>query len=324
MKTIACALLFLLAAFAPAGAEAGETKKLNIVATLFPQYDFARHIGGDRAEVKLLLPPGTDAHIFDPKPSDVIGIARADLFVYTGPEMEPWAEELISALGDSGTTRAVNLSEGMDLIRNEEHEEEEEHHGEEEHSEAEHDDHDHEHAHVHLLDPHIWQDPLIAITMVDTLLKAFTEADPASAALYTANAASLKSDLQALDAECTAMAAAAKRNTLVFGGKFAFAYFTRRYGLEHIGAYDSCGAGEEPSVRRVIEITDFVRANHTPVIFHEEYAEPRISKSIADATGCGMAMVHSLQNLTKEDRDAGLTFVELMRRNIAAFAGGLQ
>ncbi len=160
--------------------------------------------------------------------------------------------------------------------------------------------------------------------MIDTLLKAFIEADPANAAEYTANAAALKSDLRAIDAECRAMVASAKRNTLVFGGKFAFAYFVKRYGLEHIGAYDSCGAGEEPSVRRVIEITDYVRANHTPVIFHEEYAEPRISKSIADATGCGMAMVHSLQNLTKEDFDAGLAFVELMRRNIAAFARGLQ
>lgn len=335
---LACFLFLVLAALSPARGVAGEegAKKLRIVATLFPQYDFARRIGGDRVEATLLLPAGADAHSFDPKPSDLIGIARADMFAYTGADMEPWAEELIEALGDAGSTRIVDVSEGIEFIKSAEAEHaEEEHEGEKEHGEeaheAEHDDHDHdhgrdhgEHVHVHLMDPHVWLDPVLAMTMVDNLRKALNEADPAGAALYNANAAALTDELMTIDADCRRMASEAKRKTLVFGGKFAFAYFTKRYGLDHVGAYDSCGAGEEPSVKRIIEVTEYVKDNHIPVIFHEEFVEPKISQTIAASTGCSVAMVHSLHNLSAAERAADPSYVELMRRNIGTLAGGLR
>ena len=348
---LACSLLLLLTILSPTHSDAGETKKLAIVATLFPQYDFAKHIGGDKATVTMLLPPGTDAHAFDPKPSDVISIAKSDVFAYTGAEMEPWAEDLLDALKGTGTTRVVNVSSGIELIKNAAAEHEDDHDGHDDHEEHAEDDHDrddhahdnddhddyahdddhdhargdHDHAgHVHLLDPHIWLDPMLAVVMVDNLLAAMCDADPENTAYYTANANALKDDLRAIDTECRAMAAAAKRHTLVFGGKFAFAYFTKRYGLEHIGAYDSCGAGEEPSIRQIIDITEYVKNNHIPVIYHEEFAEPRISKGIADATGCAIALAHSLHNLSAEERASGVAFVELMRRNVAAFAEGLR
>ncbi len=341
---VACSLL-LLTALSPARGTAGETKKLDIVATLFPQYDFAKRIGGDNVSVKLLLPPGADAHAFDPKPSDMVAIARADLFAYTGADMEPWAEELLEALADSGETRAVDVAAGMEFIKNAaaEHDaEEDEDRHDAEHDEAGHDDDDHDdharddhdhdhhghdehgHGHVHVLDPHVWLDPVLAITMVDNLLRAMCEVDAANAALYTANAAALKDDLKAIDAECRDMVAGAKRRTLVFGGRFAFVYFTRRYGLEHIGAYDSCGAGDEPSIKRIIEITEYVRNNRIPVIYHEEFVEPKISKGIADATGCTMALARSLHNLTADEMAAGAAFVDLMRENVKAFAEGLK
>jgi zinc transport system substrate-binding protein len=261
-------------------------------------------------------------------------IAKADIFAYTGADMEPWAEKVIEAMKDSGTARAVDLSAGMHFLRSSElaENEGEEHPGKEEHDEDEHEEHDaHEkedehdkHGHAHVLDPHVWLDPVLALAMTDTLLAAMCEVDPDNAAYYTANAAPLRDELRAIDADCREMVAGAKRRTLVFGGRFAFAYFAERYGLEHIGAYDSCGAGAEPSVRRVMEITEYVEKNAVPVIFHEEATEPRISMGIADATGCKTMVAHSLHNLSAEELESGITFVELMRRNVAALAEGLQ
>ncbi len=363
MKKMFLLVVCLIAGAAQARGTAGEEKALDIVTTLFPQYDFARIMGGDRVRVKLLLPPGADPHAFDPRPSDMRAIADADIFAYTGADMEPWAEKVIGALKDSGSARAIDLSAGMQLLRSSELNEEElaeqaahddhDHDAEDDHddhddhghdAEEDHADHDHDaeddHAHaedghdhgahdahaghVHILDPHIWLDPVLAMQMADTLLAAMCEADPANAAYYTANAAGLKNDLRALDTESMQMVAAAKRRVLVFGGRFAFAYFTKRYGLEHVGAYDSCGAGAEPSVRRVLEVTEYVMKNKIPVIYHEEGVDPRISAGIAGVTGCRTMEAHSLHNLSDAELAAGVRFTEVMRRNIAAFAEGLE
>lgn len=324
--TFACFLLFLLAGLHPEQGKSGEKTKLDIVTSLFPQYDFAKRIGGEKATVRMLLPPGVDPHAFDPKPSDLAGIAKADLFVYTGADMEPWAEKLIDALDDSGTIRAIDVSAGMEFIKANDHDgDEEEEDQEGGHHESEHGEDGHEeHGHIHALDPHVWLDPILAIAMVDNLLKAMCEADSDNASFYTANAEALKEDLRKLDSECREMVADAKRRVLVFGGKFAFAYFTKRYGLEHIGAYDSCGSGAEPSLKRVLEITAYVEKEHIPVIYHEEFAEPRISSSIANTTGCRTIMAHSLHNLSAAEFASGISFMDLMRRNVAVFAEGLR
>jgi ABC-type Zn uptake system ZnuABC Zn-binding protein ZnuA len=97
------------------------SQKLAVVTTLFPQFDFARTIGGDKAAVTLLLPPGVEAHAYEPKPSDVVAIDRADLLVYTGEFMEPWAHELIEGIADPA--KAVDASAGVSMISAEEPEE---------------------------------------------------------------------------------------------------------------------------------------------------------------------------------------------------------
>lgn len=304
-------LLIVLAAGAfPERGFSREADTLTIVATLFPQYDFAKTIGGDNVTVTLLLPAGVDPHSFDPRPSDVAAIAGSDIFAYTGSGLEPWAERVIEATRDSGKARAVDLTAGMEFLTAGDGE------GDEEHRAG--------HAHGHLQDPHVWLDPVLAAVMADNLLRAMCEADPAHAPLYTENAAALRDDLLAIDAECRAMVRGAARRTLVFGGRFAFRYFTQRYGLEHIGAYDSCVAGAEPGVRRILEITEYIEKNHIPVIYHEEATEPGISMAIAAATGCGTMTAHSLHNVSAAERAAGVRFTRIMRQNIQAFARGLR
>jgi len=90
--------------------QAGAIKKTSVVTTLFPLYDFAKNIAGSKADVQMLLPPGVEPHSFEPKPEDIVRISKADIFVYTNRNMEPWAEKLIKSVNsqrlkviDSGT-----------------------------------------------------------------------------------------------------------------------------------------------------------------------------------------------------------------------------
>ena len=143
----------------PFSKDTPEDGKLRVTATLFPQYDFARAIAGDRADVVLLIPPGLDSHSYEPSPADLISINRSDLFFYTGEYMESWAGDLIAGL-ESDTVQVVDVSQGLTLIS------EEEEHG-----------HDHEEeslfGHHHEYDPHIWTSPVMAKTMVENIEKAF-------------------------------------------------------------------------------------------------------------------------------------------------------
>ena len=150
MKRILLLLLsvFLLSGCMPA---AKKNDTLKIVATLFPQYDFAREICGDTAEISLLLPPGTDSHSYDPTPQDILRLQEADLVLYTGDEMEPWAKQLV----DNASGRVIDVSEGVSLLSGD-HMHESRHH--EEASES--------------TDPHIWTNPQNAIIMAENILKA--------------------------------------------------------------------------------------------------------------------------------------------------------
>lgn len=296
--------------------------KLKIIATLFPQYDFARQIAGDRAEVRLLLPPGAESHSYEPTPSDMKDIARADLFVYTGPYMEPWAKRLADTAAIGGAVIVVDASRGVPLHKGDADADHEEEAADHDHD-AEH-DHDHDAGHSHEFDPHIWLDPIRAAAMADTIAAALAERDPGGADLYRKNAAALRSELEEMDSGFRKTVAESPRRQLVFGERFAFAYFLDRYGLEEIGAYKSCAPGAEPGLKAVLEVIHFVRDNKVRYIYREATTTSRISKVINKETGAEILAVDSLHNLPADKLDAGYTYQRVMRDNMAAFAKGLQ
>ena len=125
---ILLALLFalILPLLLPSCGKPAESDKPQIVATLFPQYDFARQLAGDRADVTLLLGFGADAHTYDPTPADMLKIANADLFIYTGGEMELWTDKLLKSADiaeavESGRLRVLDLSKCVTLLPAAEH-----------------------------------------------------------------------------------------------------------------------------------------------------------------------------------------------------------
>jgi len=310
MRNMLCLLLLSLALLLagcqdqPHITTASDNTKLQVVTTLFPIYDFARSIAGDNAVVTLLLPPGVEAHAFEPRPEDAVKTAKAGLFIYTNRLMEPWAEKFVSGLGSS-TITIVDASKGIALSPAG--------HGHEDH-------HQHEHA---ALDPHIWLDPANAKTMVATIAAAMAAKDPAHGASYRANAAALQQQMTQLDADYRAGLGACRTRTLLHGGHYAFGYLAKRYGLQYEAAV-SVNADAEPTATQMASLVQQIRTSGVHYIFSEELVSPRLTETIAHEAGVKVLALHNLHDMSKEDFRAGVSYLTLMRRNLANLKTGLE
>lgn len=289
--------LFLLAACAKA--PAAEDGKIKITASLFPQYDFARVIGGDKVDVTLLLAPGQESHLYDPSPSDMRSIANSSLFIFTGESMEAWAADIASSVGEG--VKILDASSGITL------------------AESEDDSDDHSHG----LDPHIWLDFDNVKIMCENICGALVSLSPDNEEYFRANLAAYEDEITALDEEYRLVAEASDK-TLVFGGKFALGYLTRRYNISYLSAYASCGAEAEPSARVIKTLSDYVAENGVKAVYCEEMSDPKVARSIAEGTDAEILVIHSAENTSKDERDAGASFIGIMRQNLENLRKGLE
>ncbi|MCL2096814.1 MAG: zinc ABC transporter substrate-binding protein [Oscillospiraceae bacterium] len=280
--------------------EAEDGGRLKITATLFPQYDFAKIIAGDKAAVSLILPPGIESHGFDPKPSDILAINNSDIFIYTGKDMEPWSETIIKGVNNKNLIIA-DCSSGIEFL----------HHSDE--------DYNHDHG----ADPHIWLNPENAVIIVKNILAAIISKDPENSDYYNRNAEDYIKKLQKLDEDISEAVESSKRRTIVFGGRFAYIYFLERYNLDYITAYDSCSAYSEPGALRIAQVIDFIDKNNIACIYHEELSEAKIAKSIASQTNIETLRFSTAHNITKSEFENGVTFLDVMYANLENLKKGL-
>ncbi len=285
LSLLLCAVL--LVGFAACGNEDGkeDNGKISIVCTLFPQYDFVRQIDGDKAEVTLLLTPGTDSHSYDPSPADMVKINDCDLFIYTGEHMESWAANIISTLGDSVSVLSLPQPDGED------------NHGD------------------HSADPHIWTSPVNTMAIVREICAKLSEIDPTNADFYKTNEESYLKSLEALDTEIRAITASAQHKKIVMCDRFAMLYFCQEYGLDYIAALDACTSNTEPSPAVIVEITNAVRQNKIPAVFCAELSNRKVAEAVAQQTGAAVLELHSCHNLSADDFNAGETYLSLMKKN---------
>lgn len=318
MRRIVCALLMwgcclsmLLGCQKKETKEAGPASaaaphKLTVVTTLFPLYDFAKAIGGDKAEVKLLLPPGVEPHSFEPKPEDVVRISKADLVVYTSEYMEPWAVKLLKSI--TSRPEVVDSSKGVTLLKaapGEEHG-----HGAE------------EHHHPGGIDPHIWLDFANAQVMVKNIAEGMIRRDPANRDYYAARAKAYQQELAKLDDDYRAGLAHCKSRVFLHGGHYAFGYLAHRYGL----SYDSAQAinpDAEPTPQKLAELVQKMRTNKLKYVYCEELLSPATAEMIARETGAQVLLLNGAHNVSKEELDQGVGFISLMRRNLENLRKGL-
>ncbi|MEW6586190.1 MAG: metal ABC transporter substrate-binding protein [Nitrospirota bacterium] len=282
-------------------------KKIKVVTSLFPLYDFAKNVGKEKADVTLLLPPGMEPHSFEPKPGDIITLSEADVFVYTGKYMEPWVEDMLKGIPNKNLL-VIDASKGVALIDEHMHDADERRH----------------HADEYGRDPHIWLDFTNAQTMVENILQGFVAGDPANKDYYLRNAASYTKQLAQLDRKYRNALASCKQNTLIHGGHFAFGYLARRYGLNYISAYQSFSPNAEPTPQNLIELINKLKSNNLHFLFYEELVMPRVAETIAKETGAGMLKLHGAHNVTKAELEEGVTFISLMEQNLVNLKKGLE
>ncbi len=294
------------------GSSRGDSRRLQVITTLFPLYDIARSIAGEKAEVLLLLPPGTEPHNYEPRPDDIVRINRAGLFIYTNRYMEPWAEKLIQGTNSQGPT-VVDASAGLTLVA------------------AGGESHDDEHAdvgevgkdHAGRMDPHVWLDLENAVRMVDTILAGFVAKDSVNRPYFESNAAAYRLKLLALDHRYKVTLGNCRTRTLLHGGHYAFGYLARRYGLAYLAA-TGVTADSEPTPARLAELVKKIRSLGLKTIFAEELVSPRVADTIADETGAQVLKLHAGHNISRDELARGVTFPLLMEDNLATLAKGLQ
>lgn len=290
-----------------------DTTKIQIVATLFPQYDFAKHIVGNKANVKLLLNSGVETHNYEPTAKDMTTIFNnADIFLYNGIELEPWTENIVENLKEYNCD-IVNISNDIELIKLEEFEEK--------HINAEILQEKEEHNnHEEIYDEHIWMNPNNAIKMLDNILSAICEIDVENSDYYRKNAEEYKKQILELDLKLKELANNSKRKEIAVGGEFAYAYLVDEYDIKFVSVYNNCGEGEDPSIAKVKSVIDYINKYNIPVVYYEELSEGTVAKMIAEETNAEPLVLYSIHNGNPEDD----TYVSLMEKNIKALEKGLK
>lgn len=285
-----------------------KEKKLKVMTTLFPLFDFARQVGRERIKVNLLLPAGVEAHAFEPRPTDIERIQHSNIFLFTNKFMEPWVDGLLKGI-DTRSLTVVDTSQGITLLQRTDNHDSEEHARTDDSGNA---------------DPHIWLDFSNAMRMVDTIALQFIARDPRGKDFYTKNADDYKKKLEELDKKYKNTLSHCKNKVIVHAGHFAFGYLTKRYGITYVSAYKGFSPDAEPTPKRLVEITKNVRKYGVKYIYYEELAAPRLAHVIAKETGCGLLMLHGAHNVTKKEMESGVTFISLMEKNLENLKAGLQ
>lgn len=297
--TAAATVFSLCACSSESSYSNSDSGKLKIISTVFPPYDLARQIAGDNAEISILLPPGSEIHNYEPSAKDMIAIRNCDIFLYIGGENEQWAEKLINS-NDTKNVTAVKLIDYVPALS----EDEDEH------------DHDHDHEHEHETDEHIWTSPKNAQLMLSAVYDAICKVDPSDKQTYTKNKDAYAKQLSDLDNAYRSAVDNAKNKTIVLADKFPFRYLAHEYGLEFSAAFAACSDESEPGVSTMIKLTKTIKENNIPAVYYLEFSSTKIADTLCDETGATKLMLHSCHNVSKQDIENNVSYVDLMKQNL--------
>lgn len=287
-----------------------STGKVEVVATFFPLYDFACQVGGERVQVRCLVPPGVSVHDWEPTPQDVARVVKADIFIYNGAGLEPWVERILPEFKGK---RVVKATKGLKLLRfdaagNHHHET-----GNHQHEAVNH--------HHGPYDPHAWLDPVNAQHYAARIAEGLAEADPACATYYRERLAAYTSELQSLDAAYREAAANFERREIVTAHA-AFGYLAARYGLRQIPVA-GLSPQAEPSPARLKELVQLVREHRIRYVFFESAASPRLAETLAREAGVGSLVLSPVAGLLPEEKADGKDYITVMKENLIALRTAL-
>ncbi len=306
-KTFAIVLsgLLLLGACSNLSPETQQSERITIAASFYPLAEFARNVGGDKAEVFSVTPEGAEPHDYEPAPRDIAQIQEADLLILNGGGQDPWGEKIQEDLRAKGVM-VLNMSEHFDFTpAHEEHEEEEPTHTQETQSTEEHE---------HEFDPHIWLDPILAGQQVKLIRDHLIQIDPANRQFYTEQARAYIQKIADLDQKFKEGLANCRLKDFVTSHA-AFGYLASRYGLNQL-SIAGISPEAEPSARQLAELSKLAKEKEIKHIFFETLVSPKLAETVATEIGAQTLVLNPIEGLTAEDVAAQKNYVTLMEENL--------
>lgn len=294
-----------------------KSDRLSIVATSFPPYDFARAVAGDTADITMLLSTGAEAHSYEPTPLDIAKIQSCDVFVCIGGEDEVWVDKILDSIDTSEIT-VVRLFNYAELLEEESvaGASESGHHHDHEHEHHNHDEAGAEKVSEENADGHIWTSPENAIRCIKGIEEALCRNYSENAEIYCENASEYTDRLRRLDEEFDEMVRNAPENTIVIGDRFPFRYLAHEYDLEYFAAFSGCSSESEPSVYTMAYLMEEIGEHEMDTVFYLDFSASKLSEKLCSATGAKMLPLYVCHNVTKDEFENGVTYIDLMYKNL--------
>lgn len=329
--------------------EKGNSNKISIVCTTFPQYDWVKNILGEEAErfnVTLLLDNGVDMHSYQPAVKDIATAGSSNLFIYVGGESDTWVEDALKEAKNKDL-KAINLMETLDnFVKEEEvvegmqeerkslghsheksskekqeqtqkesHENSQEINGQKEAADEEPE-----------YDEHIWLSIRNAEIMVKNIEKAIEQLDSDNAKVYQTNAENYIKKLDTLDKQYANTIQNAKYKAILFGDRFPFRYMADDYDLKYYAAFAGCSAETMAGFETVTFLAKKADELRLPVILTIENSDGRIAEAVKSNTtkkNQKILAMNSLQSVTKEQLADGITYLQVMQENLSVLSEAL-
>ena len=329
--------------------EKGNSNKISIVCTTFPQYDWVKNILGEEAEhfnVTLLLDNGVDMHSYQPAVKDIATAGSSNLFIYVGGESDTWVEDalkeaknkdlkainLMETLGNSvkeeevvegmqeerkflGHSHEKSSEEKQEQTQKESHENSQEINGQKEAADEEPE-----------YDEHIWLSIRNAEIMVKNIEKAIEQLDSDNAKVYQTNAENYIKKLDTLDKQYANTIQNAKYKAILFGDRFPFRYMADDYDLKYYAAFAGCSAETMAGFETVTFLAKKADELRLPVILTIENSDGRIAEAVKSNTtkkNQKILAMNSLQSVTKEQIADGITYLQVMQENLSVLSEAL-
>ena len=299
-----------------------ESKPVTVVTTIFPIYDWARQIIGENENTNLvlLLDNGVDLHSYQPSAQDIMTISTADLFIYVGGESDEWVEDVLESAMNPDLV-SISLTEAMgedlkleEIVEGMEHEHDHDH------------DHDHDHEHEEEYDEHVWLSLRNARKLTAAIAKALAGIDAANAEAILANAADYDAKLQELDAKYTEAVDNAALKTVLFADRFPFRYLADDYGLTYFAAFTGCSAESEASFATIAFLAGKTDELNLPAVLTIEGGNHKIADTViatASNPDRKVLTMNSMQSVTAEDVENGMTYLSMMEENLTVLKEAL-
>lgn len=289
------------------GKSSDGNDKISVCTSFYVMYDFAGKIGGNKVNLKNLLPAGADPHSWEPSPKDIVSIEKADILIYNGAGMEGWIDKVLGSISNKKlvtveTSKDIKLLEVKDSLV------------------SEHND-KHSDEHEHFQDPHVWLDPMKAKIQIRAITDTFIEVDPSNKDYYEKNYEHYVKELEKLDDEYREAVSSFKSKDIIVTHE-AFGYLCDAYGLNQI-AISGLDTETEPTSARMIDVAKFAKDNNVKVIFFDKMVSPKVADAIAKSAEAKTEVLNPIASLSTDDIKAGKDYFSVMRENLEALRKAL-